>query len=186
MSENILKIRGKFINKFVAKIESINNDFELLSKVDKKIFSKVDKKIFSKVDKKLNKNNNQIGGDTINLNELQMETLQRKLILQKQQKILDSLKLQLDSINNKIPYINEVLKTTTSDIRKININIPDFKDMSVPLVSTISPSDLLQLEDAFNNVTPWSSFYFLNKNNNIIKNNQITKEQYEKFIYQIN
>ena len=37
MSENNLKIRGKFINKLTSKIEDLNNNFILLSKVDKKI-----------------------------------------------------------------------------------------------------------------------------------------------------
>lgn len=181
MSENNLKIRGKFINKFVAKIESLNNDFELLSKVDKKIFSKIFKT-----------NINQVGGEgegenknkNINLNELQIETLKKKLILQSQQRILDNLKKEIDSINSKIPGINDVLRITTEDIQKLNINIPDLKSVSIPTVSTISPGDLKLLEQAYNDQTTWLMFFSKNKDTELIKKKQITEIQYARFMLQ--
>ena len=64
MLENDLKIRSKFINKLITKIENLNDNFILLSKVDKKIYENII---------------NQKGGHNLNLGLLNLYDIKNKI-----------------------------------------------------------------------------------------------------------
>ena len=78
MSENSLKIRGKFINKLASKIEDLNDNFILLSKVDKKIFKKINNQMSENI-------NNQRGGDSKAANNVIVAALKKSQEMRAQQ-----------------------------------------------------------------------------------------------------
>ena len=115
MSENSLKIRGKFINKLATKIEDLNDNFILLSKVDKKIFKKINNQIGREI-------NNQIGGDA---NSAILVALKKQQEMkEQQQKITDSLD-KLQNIEAEINSFNTTfdnIKNTIDTIQLGNFN----------------------------------------------------------------
>jgi len=112
MSENNLKIRGKFINKLSSKIEDLNNNFILLSKVDKKILKKINNQISENI-------NNQKGGDPNAANNAILAALKKSLQMKKQQQSLTDSLEQLKSIQKVIDSFNN----TFGSIKKIIDNI---------------------------------------------------------------
>ena len=115
MLENDLKIRSKFINKLITKIEDLNNNFILLSKVDKKIFKKMNNQIGREI-------NNQIGGDA---NSAILVALKKQQEMkEQQQKITDSLD-KLQNIEAEINSFNTTfdnIKNTIDTIQLGNFN----------------------------------------------------------------
>lgn len=166
MSQKNLKIRGKFINKIISKVQVLDDGLDLFSKVNKKIFQK---------------NNNQKGGDDINITELQLETIVKKQTLKKQQEQLNLLKKTVEALSNKIQPINNAINQTTEEIKKINITIPDIPN-SGPSIRMFSPNELNIIEKAFVNGDTWEIFSKANSDSIIIKNNLLTKEQYNRYV----
>jgi hypothetical protein len=110
MLENDLKIRTKFINKLITKIEDLNDNFILLSKVDKKILKKM---------------NNQIGGDIGNNTILSVLKKSHEINIQ-QDKLKQNLK-KSENINNVINSFDTTFMNIKNMIDKIEFeNISSF------------------------------------------------------------
>lgn len=123
MSENSLKIRQKFISKLSSKIEMLNEDLELLRNVDRKI---------------LRKSTLQRGGagEAVDLKELQIEALKKKLMIERQNKELKNALDQARDLTTKVDEIRNALTSIKSDIESINIEIPDATGIKVPNVDS--------------------------------------------------
>jgi hypothetical protein len=124
MSENNLKIRGKFINKLSSKIEDLNNNFILLSKVDKKILKKINNQISENI-------NNQKGGDPNAANNAILAALKKSLEMKKQQQSLTDSLEQLKNIQKVIDSFNN----TFGSIKKI---IDDIQLSTFPIVNNLN------------------------------------------------
>lgn len=162
MSQKNLKIRGKFINKFISKVQVLDDGLELFSKVNKKIFQN---------------NNNQKGGDDINITELQLATMQKKKTLKDQQEKLEQLKKTVESLSTKIKPINDAITQTTTEIRNMNIKIPEIAN-AAPDIKVFSLSDLKIIETAMTNGTQWNTF----NRDNALTMKQMTEELYKKYV----
>ena len=110
MSENSLKIRGKFINKLATKIEDLNDNFILLSKVDKKIFKKINNQMSETI-------NNQRGGASNPANNAILAALKKAQEMKAQQESLASSLTKLEDIEK---VIKEFTKTFTNITKIIN------------------------------------------------------------------
>ena len=110
MSENSLKIRGKFINKLATKIEDLNDNFILLSKVDKKIFKKINNQMSENM-------NNQRGGASNPANNAILAALKKAQEMKAQQESLASSLTKLEDIEK---VIKEITKTFTNITNIIN------------------------------------------------------------------
>jgi len=110
MSENSLKIRGKFINKLATKIEDLNDNFILLSKVDKKIFKKINNQMSENM-------NNQRGGAQNSANNAILAALKKAQEMKAQQESLTTSLTKLQEIER---VINEFTKTFTNITKIIN------------------------------------------------------------------
>ncbi len=161
MSENSLRIRGKFINKLLSKLEDLNDDFELLAKVDKKISKKINK---------------QRGGATLDIKELQLQTLKKKLALQKQQDALDDASTKIAALNSQIEPITDVLKSMAEDISGFELKIS--KEFSnAPTVAILTPEELAFLSATKTN-TPkitWEEFQAAVNADASVKDTLLTK-----------
>ena len=118
MLENSLKIRGKFINKLVDKLEDLNNDLILLGKLDKKIYKK---------------NNSQKGGNTANLVQLQLATYAKEQELKEEKDKLVKAIEATGNIGKQIDTMNAILKGITNQIDKFQIITPQLENMNVDL-----------------------------------------------------
>lgn len=167
MSQKNLKIRGKFIDKFISKIQALDDGLELFSKVNKKIF----------------KNNNQKGGvgNDIDITTLQLETLQKTKMLGEQQKKLDLLKDSVKTLSSKIAPINDAINQTTSEIRKMTIQIPDISS-AAPGIKMFSIDDLKLIENAFIKGIKWAEFKSRYPSTKMILEEQINEAQYKKYV----
>ena len=67
MLENNLKICNKFVDKLVTKIEDLNDNFILLSKVNKKISKKISNQL-----------SNQVGGNSKSANNTILTAIKKK------------------------------------------------------------------------------------------------------------
>ena len=166
MSQKNLKIRGKFINKFISKVQVLDDGLELFSKVNKKIFQN---------------NNNQKGGDNIDITELQLATIQKKKTLKDQQEKLELLKKTVESLSTKIKPINDAITQTTTEIQNMNIKIPEIVN-AAPDIKVFSLSDLKIIETAMTNGTQWNTFNRDNALTMMIKKNQMTEALYKKYV----
>lgn len=115
MSENSLKIRGKFINKLSTKLDDLNDYFILLGQVDKKIFKKI---------------NNQIGGVdgadiTSSANEAKLAILAKKMELKRQEKKFQDAIKSLESLKTTM----EKVKTTFVDLSRMITSISFTADL---------------------------------------------------------
>ena len=120
MSENSFKIREKFINKLVDKLEDFNSDLILLAKVDKKIYKK---------------NNSQKGGAKVNTIPLEFATYVKKDELEKQQAKIDEAVIKAGTLTAQIDKINRVLKEIQEQIEGFNITPPDLAAISLDVDS---------------------------------------------------
>ena len=166
MSQKNLKIRGKFINKFISKVQVLDDGLELFSKVNKKIFQN---------------NNNQKGGDNIDITELQLATIQKKKTLKDQQEKLEQLKKTVESLSTKIKPINDAITQTTTEIQNMNIKIPEIIN-AAPDIQVFSLSDLKIIETAMTNGTQWNTFNRDNVLTMMIKKKQMTESLYKKYV----
>ena len=120
MSENSFKIREKFINKLVDKLEDFNSDLILLAKVDKKIYKK---------------NNSQKGGASVDTRNLELSTYAKEDELKKQKdKINDAVK-KAGTLTDQINKINTVLKGIQEQIDGFDITIPNFDKITLDVDS---------------------------------------------------
>ena len=138
MLENSLKIRGKFINKLSTKIEDLNDNFILLSKVDKKIFKKI---------------NNQIGGD--GGNNVILAALKKQVEIKNQQEKLQNSLLKLSKIQEVITNFETTFKTIQQQINKIkfeNIDLNGFnlQTLNVDASKNLNSVDIMKLENLLN------------------------------------
>ena len=118
MLENSLKIRGKFINKLVDKLEDLNNDLILLGKLDNKIYKK---------------NNSQKGGNTANLTQLQLTTYAKEQELKEEKKKLEDAIAATGNIEKQIETMNAILEGITKQIEKFQIITPQLKNINVDI-----------------------------------------------------
>ena len=115
MLENDLKIRSKFINKLITKIENLNDNFILLSKVDKKILKKINNQIGREI-------NNQIGGDA---NSAILVALKKQQEMKEQQQKITASLDKLQNIEAEINSFNTTfdnIKNTIDTIQLGNFN----------------------------------------------------------------
>jgi hypothetical protein len=146
MSENSLKIRGKFIGKINSKLEELKDDLELLSKVDRKIFKKI---------------TTQKGGADIDVKELQLEALRKRLELARQQTAIDRAAASIAEINAQIGPINEALTAIKNQIAAFNITIPDdFND--TPGLNKLEDAEIGTIQTALTAATQWGAFQTAN------------------------
>jgi len=110
MSGNSLKIRSKFINKISNKLVKLNEDLELLAKVDRKIFR--NKSV-------------QSGGADVNVNEVQKEAIKKLLEIKKAQNDINAATAQATNLSKQIKQITDALSTIQDTVKQIGIKIPD-------------------------------------------------------------
>jgi hypothetical protein len=122
MSENNLKIRGKFINKLSSKIEDLNNNFILLSKVDKKILKKINNQISENI-------NNQKGGDSNPANNAILAALKKSMEMKAQQESLNSSLTKLQDIKKVIDEFTTTFDNIKGIIDQIQVNAVDLKPL---------------------------------------------------------
>jgi hypothetical protein len=150
MSENNLKIRGKFINKLTSKIEDLNNNFILLSKVDKKILKKINNQISENI-------NNQKGGAPNAANNAILAALKKSLEMKKQQQSLTDSLEQLKSIQKVIDSFNNTfgsIKKIIDDIQLGTFPIVDNLDSFVASdINTLTPDEISALTKYLNDLT---------------------------------
>ena len=120
MSENSFKIREKFINKLVDKLEDLNSDLILLAKVDKKIYKK---------------NNSQKGGAKVDTMPLEITAYTKGYELQDQQKKIKEAIDKAGTLTAQIAQINKVLEDIKSQIDGFNVTIPDLSEINLDVVS---------------------------------------------------
>ena len=139
MSENSLKIRGKFINKLATKIEDLNDNFILLSKVDKKIFKKMNNQIGEKI-------NNQRGGDSKAANNVIVAALKKSQEMRAQQ---EKLATSLSKLQNIQTVITE-FGNTFNNIKKIidSITLGNFNETQINQINELATSDKNTLDAA--------------------------------------
>ena len=142
MLENSLKIRGKFINKLVDKLEDLNSDLILLGKLDKKIYKK---------------NNSQKGGNTANITQLQLTTYMKEQELkEEQQKLTEAIK-STGNIGEKITKMNQILQTITNQIQEFQIKIPALTNMNVD-ISALEDFEMKNLKKRIEDKMNWNDF----------------------------
>ena len=142
MLENSLKIRGKFINKLVDKLEDLNSDLILLGKLDKKIYKK---------------NNSQKGGNTANITQLQLTTYMKEQELkEEQQKLTEAIK-STGNIGEKITKMNKILQTITNQIQEFQIKIPALTNMNVD-ISALEDFEMKNLKKRIEDKINWNDF----------------------------
>jgi len=150
MSENNLKIRGKFINKLSSKIEDLNNNFILLSKVDKKILKKINNQISENI-------NNQKGGDPNAANNAILAALKKSMEMKKQQQSLTDSLEQLKSIQKVIDSFNNTfgsIKKIIDDIQLGTFPIVDNLDSFVASdINTLTQDEISALTKYLNDLT---------------------------------
>jgi hypothetical protein len=136
MLENDLKIRTKFINKLITKIEDLNDNFILLSKVDKKILKKMNNQIGREI-------NNQIGGDT---NSAILVALKKQQEMKEQQKKITESLNKLENIEAEINSFNTTFDNIKNTIDTIQIgdfnNLENFKTFETLNNNTLKQSDI--------------------------------------------
>ena len=138
MSENSLKIRGKFINKLATKIEDLNDNFILLSQVDKKIFKKMNNQMSEKI-------NNQRGGDSKAANNAILSALKKSQEMKAQQ---EKLTLSLNKLDN-IQGVIKDFSTTFNNIKNIidSITLGDLNEAKIDQINDLADSDKNTLND---------------------------------------
>lgn len=125
MSENSLRIRGKFINKLASKIAEIDEDIELLQKVDRKILRKT-----------------QRGGADIAVKDLQKEALKKRIQIEIQNKKLEQAISDATALTTKVKELNDALDGIRKNIEAINISDKTFEGVEVPNISAFKEAVL--------------------------------------------
>jgi hypothetical protein len=141
MLENDLKIRSKFINKLITKIEDLNDNFILLSKVDNKILKKINNQICREI-------NNQIGGDA---NSAILVALKKQQEMkEQQQKLADKLN-KLQNIEAEINSFNTTFDNIKNTIDTIQLgdfnNLENFKTFETLNNNILKQADIDLLKD---------------------------------------
>lgn len=109
MSENSLKIRSRFVKKISNKLTKLNEDLELLGKVDRKIFR--NKRV-------------QSGGADVDVNAVQKDAIKKLLEIRKAQADIDTATAQATNLSKQIAQITVALSTIQDTVNKINITVP--------------------------------------------------------------
>jgi hypothetical protein len=141
MLENDLRIRSKFISKLITKIEDLNNNFILLSKVDNKILKKMNNQIGREM-------NNQIGGDA---NSAILVALKKQQEMkEQQQKLADKLN-KLQNIEAEINSFNTTFDNIKNTIDTIQLgdfnNLENFKTFETLNNNILKQADIDLLKD---------------------------------------
>lgn len=151
MSENSLKIRGKFINKLASKLEDLTDDVELLSKVDKKIFKKLNRNLSKQL------GGSQIGGEDADLKAIQIATLKKKLELEAQKKKIEKAVTDATALKDKIGEINAALLGLKTTIDAFDMKLPDLESIQLN-IQYLKQDQLDKLTAAVSANTPWADF----------------------------
>ena len=130
MSENSLRIRQKFINNLVNKIAELDENFQLLNQVDRKISRKHRK---------------QHGGAKVELKELQKQALIKRLQIEQQNDDLQKAIKSATDLTAKVTEINEALTQIRSDISGINVKSVNLSGIDVPDIEAIHAKALEQI-----------------------------------------
>ena len=166
MLENSLKIRGKFINKLVDKLEDLNNDLILLGKLDKKIYKK---------------NNSQKGGNTANPVQLQLTTYAKEQELKEEQKKLNTAIESTNNIGQQIETMNKALGLIIKQIDEFQIKIPALTNMNVG-VSLLEPFEMTNLKKKIEERVSWDTFSNSTKPGDPELRKKVNEEMYNKLI----
>jgi hypothetical protein len=136
MLENDLQIRTKFINKFITKIKDLNDNFILLSKVDKKILKKMNNQIGREI-------NNQIGGDA---NSVILVALKKQQEMKEHQKKITESLNELQNIEAEINNFNTTFDNIKNTIDTIQLgdfnNLENFETFETLNNNTLKQSDI--------------------------------------------
>ena len=166
MLENSLKIRGKFINKLVDKLEDLNSDLILLGKLDKKIYKK---------------NNSQKGGNTANITQLQLTTYMKEQELkEEQQKLTEAIK-STGNIGEKITKMNQILQTITNQIQEFQIKIPALTNMNVD-ISALEDFEMKNLKKRIEDKMNWNDFSISTIPGDDALSKKVGQDMYNKLI----
>ena len=134
MLENDLKIRSKFINKLITKIENLNDNFILLSKVDNKILKKI---------------NNQIGGDA---NSAILVALKKQQEMKEQQQKITASLDKLQNIEAEINSFNTTFDNIKNTIDTIQLgNFNNLENFETLNNNTLKQADIVLLENLLSN-----------------------------------
>ena len=142
MIEKNLEIRDKFINKLFIKLENLNNDLILLSKVDKKIYENII---------------NQKGGHNLNLGLLNLYDIKNKI--KKNESNINIFTKLIKSIANKPKNLIIFFTTLTAllkNIKKIeqkhiSTNYKEVTSEDIKVLFEYIDLDLPNRQDALNN-----------------------------------
>jgi hypothetical protein len=145
MSEKSLRIRGKFINKLLSKLEDLNDDLDLLSKVDRKISRKINKQ--------------RGGGDVADIKALQIATIKKTLELKKQEAAVKDAIDKASDLTGKITEINGALNSIKTSIDSFKIEVPDLSRIQLN-VDYLTEEELGILSTAVTMEPPtnWATF----------------------------
>jgi hypothetical protein len=145
MLENDLRIRSKFISKLITKIEDLNNNFILLSKVDNKILKKMNNQIGREM-------NNQIGGDA---NSAILVALKKQQEMKEQQKKITENLNKLQNIEAEINNFNTTFDNIKNTIDTIQLgdfnNLENLKTFATLNNNTLNQSDIDLLKNLLDN-----------------------------------
>ena len=130
MSENSLKIRSKFINKISNKLSKLNEDLELLAKVDRKIFR--------------NKRIQSGGADPVIINDVQKVAIKKLLEIRQAQAQIDEVTKKATNLTDQITQINDALTSIRTTVDKIGITVPVGLSNAVFNVNSLS-KDVVEL-----------------------------------------
>lgn len=130
MSENSLKIRGKFINNLSNDIANLNEKISLLQRVDRKILR-----------------TSQTGGaEGIEVKELQKKALLKRIQVEMQNLKLDKAIKDAQALTTKVGELNNALKGIQANIDAINVS--DIKlDIAVPDVNSYKEAVMNNLNE---------------------------------------
>lgn len=143
MSENSLKIRRKFLNKLGTKIDDLNENFILLSHVDKKIFKKM-------ADQRGGMFTKQRGGDgDILVSDAQvalLEILKLKRELKKQEQEVQKTYDKIEKFGQTIVSYKQSILNMMKLIRQMNFNLPKEPAIASYNFDSFSDEEIEQLE----------------------------------------
>jgi sugar-specific transcriptional regulator TrmB len=125
MSENSLKIRRKFLNKLGTKIDDLNENFILLSHVDKKIFKKMaDQRVEMFTKQRGGMFTKQRGGTLSEAKQAALEILKVKKELKKQEDEVTKTYKKIEQFESTIESYKKSFENMIRLIKNTRMNVP--------------------------------------------------------------
>jgi hypothetical protein len=155
MSENSLKIRRKFLNKLGTKIDDLNENFILLSHVDKKIFKKMADQRVEMVTKQrggmfTNQRGGmftkQRGGTLSEAKKAALEILKAKMELKKQEQAVTKTYQKIEEFKSTIESYKQSFENMIKLIQNMKIDLPPEPEIASYNFDSFTADELAELE----------------------------------------